>query len=316
MANEQKYARILHVEDDEVDHQAVMRMIRGSNLPYVLDWTASLAGALDKIKRNNYDLLLLDYHLPDGTGLELLERIKGIPVIFITGRGDAKTAVKAMKEGAYDYLFKDIGYGSLEFLPITIEKTLRTFRLEQEHKKYEEQIIRQNAELERLNAELAKMYEEMRNLSLHDPLTGIANRRRMDIELKGCMARAKRYGTPISVVMMDIDRFKEYNDKYGHPAGDRMLAEIAETVSKNVRDVDIVARYGGEEFLIMLSDTDITGAGIMAERIRKIIQEKAGVTVSLGVASFSKEMKKEEELSRLRIMPSIGQNKTGETGWR
>jgi diguanylate cyclase (GGDEF)-like protein len=144
--------------------------------------------------------------------------------------------------------------------------------------------------------ENAKLYEETKTLSLHDSLTGLANRRLLDIIFERNFIRARRFASPLSVLMLDIDHFKKYNDAYGHLAGDRLLCEVADTTLKEIRETDLVARYGGEEFLILLPDTDITHAHETAERIRKAVEKKTKVTVSLGVSTLQHGMREKEEL--------------------
>ncbi|MBI5407985.1 MAG: diguanylate cyclase [Nitrospirae bacterium] len=142
----------------------------------------------------------------------------------------------------------------------------------------------------------ARLYEETRSLSLHDPLTGLANRRLMEINLEKDLAIAKRYGKPLSVVMLDIDYFKKYNDKYGHTAGDRLLSGIGRILSREVRASDLAVRYGGEEFLIIMPETDLQKAREAAERLRKAVENEAGVTISLGVSSYRNDILKKEDL--------------------
>lgn len=132
--------------------------------------------------------------------------------------------------------------------------------------------------------ENAKLYETTRRLALHDPLTGLANRRHLDIVAESSLAMARRYGTPFSIILLDLDHFKLYNDTHGHSAGDRLLVACARTMKKEVRDTNLVVRYGGEEFLVLLPDTEITAALAVAERLRLKIKENSGVTVSLGVS--------------------------------
>ena len=142
----------------------------------------------------------------------------------------------------------------------------------------------------------ARLYEETKSLSLQDPLTGLANRRFMEIVMDRSFTRAKRYGHLLSVIMLDIDYFKKYNDTYGHSAGDQLLVDIAKIISGEMREVDVIVRYGGEEFLVMLPETEAEKAREAAERIRKAVESKVGVTVSLGVASYNKEMQTKEDL--------------------
>lgn len=141
-----------------------------------------------------------------------------------------------------------------------------------------------------------KLYEETKDLSLHDPLTGLGNRRLMEITLGNLFEAVKRYGRDLSAIMLDIDFFKKYNDTYGHPAGDQLLAVIAKIMLGEIRKSDTPVRYGGEEFIVLLPETSLKDAGITAERIRKSIESKAGITVSLGVSSFHRDMQDKESL--------------------
>ncbi len=132
----------------------------------------------------------------------------------------------------------------------------------------------------------AKLYEEARNSGLRDPLTGLANRRSLEIQMAKSIEAARRYGEKLSAIMLDIDHFKQYNDKHGHLEGDRLLVEIADILLKEMRTADYVFRYGGEEFLVILPQTDLTMACDVAERLRKSVESAAGVTISLGVSSY------------------------------
>jgi len=145
--------------------------------------------------------------------------------------------------------------------------------------------------------ENARLFEETRALSLHDPLTGLGNRHLMDMEMKKGFGRAMRISSPISVIMLDLDHFKDYNDAYGHPAGDRLLFDLAAQFIREIREIDLAVRYGGEEFLIVLPDTSAEQAAEVAERIRKSVAatefsrkgspERTHITISLGVATSS-----------------------------
>lgn len=175
-------------------------------------------------------------------------------------------------------------------------------------KQAEEQANRHRAELEEKNRELAALHQEAKKLSLHDSLTGLANRNLMNIELPGNMARSRRTENPFSLIMMDLDHFKDYNDTFGHIAGDRLLVEIAGILLEGVRESDLVVRYGGEEILIILPDTDSGTATLIAERLRKKImdtdflpangQPPAHMTVSMGVAACRPGITDTDELIR------------------
>ena len=134
----------------------------------------------------------------------------------------------------------------------------------------------------------ARLYAETKQKSLHDHLTGLANRRLMDISLQKAITQADRYDRHLCVAMMDIDFFKKYNDTKGHDAGDRLLVEIADIIAKNCRQSDLAARYGGEEFLLIMPESDISKAHLAAERIREIIEITLNVTISAGVAMYKK----------------------------
>jgi diguanylate cyclase (GGDEF)-like protein/PAS domain S-box-containing protein len=131
------------------------------------------------------------------------------------------------------------------------------------------------------------LFEETKRLSLLDPLTGLANRRCMNIEFERNLARARRFGNSFSIILLDIDNFKNFNDAYGHTKGDRLLADIGKILSNAVRGLDLVARFGGEEFLILLPETELAIACKVAERIRKSVEAKTSITLSLGVTSCS-----------------------------
>jgi diguanylate cyclase (GGDEF)-like protein len=145
----------------------------------------------------------------------------------------------------------------------------------------------------------ARLYERVKHLSIHDPLTGLLNRNvlyeRMDEEL----SRAQRFGEVLGVAVVDIDRFKRINDQFGHVAGDQVLREIAARLKKNMRGSDVVARFGGDEFVVLLTHTSVEGATIALERLREyatynstVLASEGGsetVTLSMGVAFWTPE---------------------------
>lgn len=146
-------------------------------------------------------------------------------------------------------------------------------------------------------------------LTVTDEMTGLYNFRYFTIKLSEEITRCARYGHTLSLIMIDIDRFKEFNDTFGHPAGDNALKMVAQIMKKNTRDVDIVARYGGEEFVIILPETDVLEATILIERIRKIVAEYdftpkiedkfRQVTLSAGIATFPHDAKNNDTLIRM-----------------
>lgn len=134
-----------------------------------------------------------------------------------------------------------------------------------------------------------RLYEEARALSLHDSLTGLANRRYLDLSYSNLKAYYDRNQTPFAVILVDVDHFKRFNDDHGHLEGDQVLIQVADILKQYTRSTDLAVRFGGEEFLILLADSDSTAASITGERIREEIQSQLRVTVSMGVASFSGE---------------------------
>jgi diguanylate cyclase (GGDEF)-like protein len=157
-----------------------------------------------------------------------------------------------------------------------------------------------------ISIENARLFEETRQLAITDELTGLSNHRHFYHQLAREVRRAQRYKRPLTLLMLDLDHFKGFNDQFGHLAGDQALRETAEVLRRNARDVDILARYGGEEFAIILPETDLKNAAFHAERIRAAVAGHAyrgkdssphgDLTVSIGVATLNPGIRKIEEL--------------------
>jgi diguanylate cyclase (GGDEF)-like protein/PAS domain S-box-containing protein len=149
---------------------------------------------------------------------------------------------------------------------------------------YENRLFEYQSQLEDTNAKL-------KALAITDGLTGLRNRAAFDGKLAEEYDRATRYGHPLSIILLDVDHFKLFNDTFGHPAGDEVLKSTARLVRDTVRTADFVARYGGEEFVVILPDTDETGALVLAERCRRAMAgyswDKRTVTISVGVATLT-----------------------------
>jgi diguanylate cyclase (GGDEF)-like protein len=224
--------------------------------------------ALELAKERKPDLILLDVLMPDMTGFEVIAKLKEtdetnkIPVIFITGLTSAEDEEKGFFLGAVDYIAKP----------------------------FNKSIVKA-----RVNTHI-KIVDQMRTIErigLIDPLTKISNRRGFEERLKAEWGQSVRERTSIGFMIMDIDKFKNYNDTYGHQQGDVALKSFAEIASKTLmRPVDFAARWGGEEFVILLPGTDAAGAAEVAERIRKNVEaavifteegKETRVTVSIGI---------------------------------
>lgn len=156
-----------------------------------------------------------------------------------------------------------------------------------------------------LAVENATLYMKTRELSVRDELTGIYNRRHFQQVLQMEWKRATRFKRPLSLLMIDIDHFKEFNDSFGHPHGDKVLKLIATLLSKNLREVDTIARFGGEEFVVLLPDTDRDGAMVVGEKLRRLVEierfDEGGrqimpLTVSVGIAVFPEDAKEMDDL--------------------
>jgi diguanylate cyclase (GGDEF)-like protein len=172
----------------------------------------------------------------------------------------------------------------------------QTAQLETEVKNRTEQLSNTNAELARANTKLAEANEQLEQLANTDPLTALANRRSFQETLSFELRRSKRTHSPLSVLMIDVDHFKTYNDANGHPAGDQVLVQIAKILRETLRNTDVVSRYGGEEFTILLPDTAAEPAKAVAQKLRDTVrsypfpgagesQPEGRVTISIGVAT-------------------------------
>jgi diguanylate cyclase (GGDEF)-like protein len=244
--------RILYA-DDNVDHFELFRAVLRS-LPRPIDVLHTLSGkeTVEILEREEIDLVVLDYRLPDRSGIELLEELAGPdhpPVIMITGEGDEKVAVAAMKGGAYDYIVKD------DLLRSELPQAI-------------------TAALERRDTERTRDEQRahLAELAFTDPLTGLRNRRFFDESFERELAGARRYGRSLGVMIGDLDHFKLVNDRWGHPFGDEVLRSAARSLADLVRASDLVARYGGEEFAVLLPDTEPAGGIVLAERMRAGIE--------------------------------------------
>jgi diguanylate cyclase (GGDEF)-like protein len=169
-----------------------------------------------------------------------------------------------------------------------------------------------------LATDLAKAYDQIRRQShgllsfvevRTDQLTGICNRKSLDDSLEQLVALHNRYDLRFSLAMFDIDYFKKINDEQGHVAGDQILRNVAQTIDGTARDTDVVTRYGGEEFVVLMPQTELTGACVFAERVRQLIQRKLKVTVSGGVAIVSQAETSQALLER--VDAALYQAKTG-----
>jgi diguanylate cyclase (GGDEF)-like protein len=235
---------------------------------------------------SDIDVILLDIMMPEIDGIEACrhikshERLRDIPVIMVTSRNEPESVEAAFEAGAVDFIAKPINVIEL----LARLRSALTLKREMDcRKKREEDLLRVTHLLEEANRKLQR-------LSALDALTGIANRRTFEDFLARAWRHGQRRSSPVAVIMIDIDHFKQYNDAKGHLEGDECLKKVALALNQVVhRPTDLVARYGGEEFAAVLDETDVRGAVVVAESMQQAIHRLAlsgdGVTLSLGVAA-------------------------------
>jgi diguanylate cyclase (GGDEF)-like protein len=233
--------------------------------------------ALEMLDKRHYPIVITDWFMPEMDGLDLCRAIRsrsGLPytyIILMTAMEARSGVVTALDAGADEYLVKPVD-------PVELQVRLKTAR----------RIID-------LESTLQRSMEEIRLISQHDHLTGLYNRRYCDERLPQELKRSRRYRRPLSLVMIDIDFFKRVNDEHGHQAGDLVLCELTRHIAASIRQgVDWLVRFGGEEFLLVLPETDLAGATVVAERIRFSVSQlpislASGITLeitaSLGVVA-------------------------------
>lgn len=257
--------------------------------------------ALAAMFDHDFALVLLDVHMPGMDGYEVAElmrsskKTRNIPIIFVTAEHKEKAQVfKGYDAGAVDYLFKPL---EPIILKGKVDVFLELFAQKNELKKKSEELDSRLCELEELQQQLEETNEQLKLSSRKDGLTGLSNRRHFDEVYSKEWQRSLRFGEELSILLIDVDNFKSYNDQFGHLMGDDALREVASLLSKGIqRDIDSVARYGGEEFVVILPNTDLQGAENVAGNIRQNIansniehpanKPSCVLTVSVGVATM------------------------------
>ena len=257
---------VLAIDDSPEIHQLLKFRLR--NLDVELAHADCGFDGFDQALAVNPDLILLDVMMPDASGFDICRKLKtttqtrNIPVIFLTGASDVDQKVLGFDVGAVDYIQKPLD--SVE-LNTRVRAALRTKRFQ----------------------------DRLAQSAMIDGLTGLWNRAHFDQRIHEEVAAALRYDRPMSLIMMDVDKFKNLNDNHGHLFGDEVLQVVGDVLQDSVRTSDWPCRYGGEEFGLILRETDLDGAIILAERIRKEIgslqlhnkAQLVPVTSSFGVVS-------------------------------
>lgn len=254
--------------------------------------TASTGGeALELFQKKPFQLVFVDLRLPDISGLDLIEKFKkespDTELILVTAYASLDNAVAAIKHGVYDYIIKPVQ--DIQVIVNITRKVIEKFKLKQENQKLVSELKASNQNLEKVNRMLS-------DWAIKDGLTGLYNYRYFQESLIHEEEMARRYKRKFSVVMLDMDHFKNYNDLNGHLSGDKLLCDFANILESNLRKSDVAARYGGEEFVLVLPETPKEVARVLAEKIRSKVAEypimnresqpMGHVTVSSGVATF------------------------------
>jgi diguanylate cyclase (GGDEF)-like protein len=284
---ETKSLHILLVEDDEDDYliaRDLLAEIPGMRVQ--LEWTRSCKDGLARSTDESIDIFMVDFNLGECNGLEFLHEIiqRGVraPVIILTGQGNYEIDLAVMHAGAMDYLVK----GSFDAQ--LLERSIR------------------------YAIERSRLLRALNESAHRDDLTGLYNRREFNSRLKDEISRHNRYGQPLSLILFDLDHFKQVNDRYGHLSGDQVLVNVGQLLASRLRAIDCPVRFGGDEFAVILPETHPEGARVVAERLRAaiasspVVVEGNGkvsasipVTASIGVAGLPGEGGSAEDLVRM-----------------
>ncbi|TYQ19718.1 UNVERIFIED_ORG: diguanylate cyclase (GGDEF)-like protein [Zoogloea ramigera] len=275
--------RILVVDDAMENVQILHQALRDEH-----EVLFALSGekAIDVALAQQPDLILLDAVMPGMDGyavcaaLEASPRLQDIPVIFVTALSQPEDETRALEAGAVDFISK----------PFNVA------------------VVRARV---RSQLTIKRQADAMRELSLTDGLTGVANRRHFNDRLESEWRRCARANLPLSLIMIDIDHFKLYNDRYGHQAGDLCLQQVSATMKRcAARPQDLLARYGGEEFILLLPQEGPEGAEVVAQRIQDEVRKLAVaheasstapiVTVSMGLATAMPPLERQDANALIR----------------
>ncbi|WP_039958387.1 GGDEF domain-containing response regulator [Vibrio sinaloensis] len=259
---------------DDVQMERMQLAIRLKQLGHTVEMAASGEQALEIYPEFEPELILLDISMPNMNGFELSSKIRDlypdwVPIIFLSSHDEPTMIAQAIEAGGDDYLIKPVDKTVLNSKLIAMQR-----------------IAFMRRELKQKSAALAKANEELAKLAQEDGLTKVKNRRFIDEKLSEMIAIHGRHGMPLSLILLDVDHFKAYNDNYGHIQGDKCLVEIATALRELfVRNGELVGRYGGEEFVVLLSHTDQDKLIRDAQRIQQRLESLALVHEFSGVAN-------------------------------
>lgn len=275
--------RILVVEDDPSAAAVVERILR--NFGHDVGLAEDAREGWDRLEKEDFRIVISDWMMPGEDGLSFCRRIRGsslpfyVYVMILTSRAERRDLVDALSAGADDFLVKPVDPDELRVRLAVAER-----------------IVGLEARLRAANEALEEYARDLNERAKLDELMRIGNRAAFEARLRELHAWARGSGRRFSVVMCDVDRFKHYNDSFGHQRGDQILRQIAEAVTRGVRSTDHAFRYGGEEIVLLLPELDVAGAAGVAERVRSQVSalhfdlegasSPFGITISCGVAAY------------------------------
>jgi len=285
---------LLIVEDDADQRDLIRETLELHFGPGTVTAVGAIAAAL-ALDVAGFSLILTDYNLADGCGMDLLDEVRrrcDTPVVMVTGENVGRIAADAVRHGATDYVVKTGDY--LFTIPLVIEKNLAMAKMVRENARLKAQVERAMVELQLKNGQLEESLQRVERVAATDPLTGLYNRRHFGRVLDQLFAEAHRYDTELSCVMIDLDGYKQLNDTMGHQTGDALLVTAGKVISANLRRSDVAARYGGDEFVLLLPPQTAAEAATVIRRVRDeyfaasgiVLQRPAGVRMSVGIGSL------------------------------
>jgi two-component system, cell cycle response regulator len=275
ISDEGRNGKILLVDDRPSSYERLAPML---TLEHTVDVEINPADALFHAAEGNYDLLIVSLGLENFDGLRLcsqarsLDRTRNVPILAISDADNNARLLRGLEIGVNDYLIR----------PVDRNELLARVRTQIRKRRYSEH-LRDNV-------------QHTIEMAITDALTGLHNRRYLESHMGTLAEQSGARGRPLALMILDIDFFKSINDTYGHDAGDDVLREFAVRIRKSVRGIDLACRYGGEEFVIMMPETDLAVANVVAERLRKTIAgepfaiekgaRRIDVTLSIGIATL------------------------------
>ncbi len=263
-------ARILIVDDDHAIRNSIQEFL--TIFDFKTYTAESAEQALSFLKTYHVDVIITDIIMTGMDGLEMTKVIKATydtDIIVITGYSGDYSYEEAINKGADDFIFKPVKF---EELLLRLKRVLRERVLTQER---------------------TQMLEKLRELAITDDLTKLYNSRHFYHQLENEINRYQRYQRPLSLLLIDVDHFKEFNDTHGHLEGDKVLYKIAKLITSCLRTMDTAYRYGGEEFTVILPETTCDSAMAVSERINDVVKnelfigdDKKDMSVSIGVTEY------------------------------